>query len=55
MVTPASSTNFSWSFKLDTFIMLNVLDALNEILQGDYSLNNCYLFIIKQSRYARTR
>ena len=53
MVAPDSSTNFSWSFRLDTFIMVNVLDTLNEILQ-DYSLKNCYLLIIKKSRYART-
>ena len=42
MVAPASSAHFSWSFKLDTFIMVNVLDALDEILRGDYRLNNCY-------------
>ena len=42
MLSPASSTHFSWSFKLCTFIMVNVLDALDEILRGDYRLKNCY-------------
>ena len=42
MLTPASSTHFSWSFKLSTFIMVNVIDALNEILRGDYRVNNFY-------------
>ena len=42
MVAPATSTHFSWSFKLDTFIMVNVLDALDKILRGNYRLNNCY-------------
>ena len=36
MLAPANSTHFSWSFQLDTFIMVNVLDALDEILQEDY-------------------
>ena len=42
MLAPVSSTHFSWSLKLRTFIMLNVFDALDEILRRDYSLNNCY-------------
>ena len=42
MLAPASSTQFSWSLKLSSFIMLNVLDALDEILRGDYRLNSCY-------------
>ena len=42
MLAPVSSTHFSWSLKLGTFIMFNVLDALDEILRGDYRLNNCY-------------
>ena len=42
MLAAVSSTHFSWSLKLGTFIMLNVLDALDEILRGDYLLNNCY-------------
>ena len=42
MIAAASSRNFSWSFKLGTLIMLNVLDALDEILRGDYRLNNSY-------------
>ena len=42
MLAPASSTNFSWSLKLGTFIMVNVLDALDEISREDYRLNNCY-------------
>ena len=42
MLAPVSSTHFSWSFKLGTFIMANVLDALNKILRGDNRFNNCY-------------
>ena len=42
MLASASSTDFSWWFKLGTFIMVNVLDALNEILRGDYRSNSCY-------------
>ena len=42
MLAPASSTHFSWSLKLGTFIMVNVLDALDAILREDYRLNNCY-------------
>ena len=42
MLAPAISTHFFWSFKLDTFIMVYVLDALDEILQRDYRLNNFY-------------
>ena len=42
MLAPVSSTHFSWSLKLGTFIMLNILDALDESLRGDYHLNNCY-------------
>ena len=42
MLAPASSTHFFWSLKLGTFTMLNILDALDEILRGDYCLNNCY-------------
>ena len=42
MIAAASSRHFSWSFKLGTFIMLDVLDALDEILRGDYRLNNCW-------------
>ena len=40
MVAPATSTDFSWSFKFGTFIIVNVLDALDEISRGDYRLNN---------------
>ena len=42
MLAPASLTHFSLSFKLGTFIIVNVLDALDKILRGDYRLNNCY-------------
>ena len=42
MLAPASSTHFSWSFKLCTFIMVNVLDALDDILRVYYRLNNFY-------------
>ena len=31
MLATASSTHFSWSVKLSTFIMVNVLDALDGI------------------------
>ena len=40
MLAPVSSTHFSWSLKLGTFIMINVLDALDKILRGDYRSNN---------------
>ena len=36
MLAPASSMHFSRSLKLDTFIIMNVIDAFDEILQGDY-------------------
>ena len=42
MLASANLTYFSWSFKLSTFIMVNVCDALDEILQEDYCLNICY-------------
>ena len=42
MDAPASSTQFSWFFKLSNFIMLNVLDVLDEISWGDYRLNDYY-------------
>ena len=42
MLTPVSSTHFSWSLKLGTFIMMNFLDALGEISRGDYRLSNCH-------------
>ena len=32
MLAPASSTHFSWSLNLGTYIMVNVLDAFEEIL-----------------------
>ena len=35
MVAPASSTHFPWSFKLGTFIMVNVLDVFDEICEGN--------------------
>ena len=37
-----TSRHFSWSFKLGTFIMVNVLDALDDILRGFYRLKNYY-------------
>ena len=36
MLAPYSSTHFFWWFKLGNFIMANILDALDEILRGDY-------------------
>ena len=42
MLAAASSTHFSWSLKLGTFIMVNVLVALDAIFRGEYRLNNCY-------------
>ena len=42
MVAPANLTHFSWSFKLGTFIIVNILDTFNKILQGDYRISNCY-------------
>ena len=42
MLAPARSTHFSWSLKLGTQIMVNVVDALDEILREDYRLNNYY-------------
>ena len=38
MLAPARSTHFSWSFKLSTFIKVNVLDVLDEIGRRDYHL-----------------
>ena len=42
MVAPATSTDFSWSFKLGTFIKVNVLDVLDKIVRGDYHSSNSY-------------
>ena len=42
MVAATSSRHFSWAFKLSIFIMSNYLDALDEILRGEYRCNNCY-------------
>ena len=54
MLAPVNSTHFSWSFKLGRFIMLNVLEALDKILRGDYCLNSCYSLIIWKNRYTRS-
>ena len=45
MVASARWTHFSWSLKLRNFIMVNVLNALDKILRGDYRFNNCYKLI----------
>ena len=45
MLAPVSSTHFSWSLKLCNFIKVNVFDAVDKILRGDYHLNNCYKLI----------
>ena len=42
MRRPASSTHFLWSLKLNAFVIVNVLDAFDESLQGYHRLNNCY-------------
>ena len=42
MVAQASSTHFSWSFKLNTFIKVNVPDVFDEIVRREYYLSNCY-------------
>ena len=42
MIAPPSSTHFPWSFKTGTFIMVKVLHALDEILRGEYRLNNYF-------------
>ena len=36
MLTTASLTHFSRSFKLGIFIMANVIEALDGILRGDH-------------------
>ena len=54
MVALASSKHFSWSFKLGTFIMVNVLEALDEILRGDYRSNNWYWLISLKDRDAHS-
>ena len=41
MLAPVSSMHFSYPFQLGTFIMVNILDALDEILRRNYRLNNC--------------
>ena len=38
MSTAASSRHISWSFKLDTSIIVNVFDALDAILRANYRL-----------------
>ena len=35
MTAAASSRHFSWSFKLSSFIIVNDLKAMQEILKGD--------------------
>ena len=42
MLAPVTSTHSFWSFKLGIFIMVNVIDALDEILRRDHCVNNCY-------------
>ena len=42
MLDPTSSTHFSCSLKFGNSIIVNVLVALDEILQGDYRLNYSY-------------
>ena len=42
MFAATGSMLFSWLFKLGTFIMVNVLDALGDILRGNYRLIICY-------------
>ena len=46
MLAPDSSTHSSWSIKLSSFIIVNDLKAIHEILRGDDRLNNCYLLFI---------
>ena len=56
MIAVVSLKHFSWSFKLGNFIMLNILDTLNETLQGHYCLNSCYkLFKEKNAMLAAGR
>ena len=45
MTAAGSSRHFSWSFKLSTFIIVNDIKAMHEILRGDDHLNNHHLFI----------
>ena len=42
MLASTSSTHSSRSLKHGTLIMMNVLDALDQISRWDYRLNNCY-------------
>ena len=42
MSAAANSRHFSWSLKLCNFIMVNVLDALDDISLGNYRLNIYY-------------
>ena len=42
MLAADSSTPVSFSLKLGTFIMINVLKALDEILRWDHRFSNFY-------------
>ena len=42
MLAADSSTHPSLSLKLGSFIRINVLEALDEILRGDHRFNNVY-------------
>ena len=54
MLAPVSAAHFSWSLRLVTFIMVNILVALDAIFWGDYCVNNCYLLINLKNRYTRS-
>ena len=45
MLAAVSSLHFSWSFELSSFIMVNILEALNKILRDHHlMIFNYYLF-----------
>ena len=42
MLALASSKHFSWLLNLETFIVVNVLGALDETSRGYYRANKCH-------------
>ena len=53
MIAAVSLKHFSWSFKLGSFIMINVPEALDKILREDHRFNYFYYLFIAKNRYHR--
>ena len=53
MLAAGGLTPFSWSFKLGSFIMINVPEAVDKILREDHRFNHFYYLFIAKNHYHR--